>query len=143
MVYGWDIGRTMESKLVINSFEMAKQSIRKLIRKIPDKLLCRQDQGSQYTGYDYVDFVLKSNMRLSYSTPGTPTDNPGQESFFGRLKDECRDEFNEIETFEELKKFINKRMQYYNQKRIHTSVGYQAPIKFTKLFIKKLSLVSG
>lgn len=142
MVYGWDVGLTMESGLVINSFRMAKQSIRKLIKKIPDKLLYHQDQGSQYTGYDYVDCVLKSNARLSYSTPGTPTDNPGQESFFGRMKDECRDEFNEIETFEELKKFINKRMKYYNKKRIHTSAGYQSPAKFTKSFIKKLSLVS-
>lgn len=140
MVYGFDLGLTMEAKLVINSLEMAKQSIKKLIKRVPDKLLCHQDQGSQYTGYEYTDRVLKSNMRLSYSTPGTPTENPGQESFFGRLKEECQNEFNEIETFAELQKFIVKRMRYYNKKRIHTSAKYQPPIKFTKLFIKNLSL---
>ena len=140
MVYGWALGMTMEAKLVIASFEMAKRSIRKFIKRVPAKLLCHQDQGSQYTSYEYTDQVLKSNMRLSYSTPGTPTDNPGQESFFGRLKDECRDEFNEIRTYKELQKFISRRMKYYNQKRIHTSAKYQAPIKFTKLFINKFSL---
>lgn len=115
---------------------MAKQSIRKLIEKIPAKLLCHSDQGNQYTSYEYTDRVLKSNMILSYSTPGTPTENPGQESFFGRLKEECQDEFNEIKNFKELEKFIAKRMKYYNTKRIHTSTGLKTPVKFTKLFIK-------
>jgi transposase InsO family protein len=136
MVYGFALGLTMEAKLVIDSLEMAKQSIRKMIKKIPDKLLCHSDQGSQYTSYEYTDRVLKSNMILSYSTPGTPTENPGQESFFGRLKEDCQDEFNEIKSFEELEKFIAKRIKYYNTKRIHTSAGFKAPLKFTQIFIK-------
>jgi transposase InsO family protein len=136
MVYGFALGLTMETKLVIDSFEMAKQSIKKIIKKIPDKLLSHSDQGSQYTSYEYTDCVLKSNMILSYSTPGTPTENPGQESFFGRLKEECQDEFNEIKSFEELEKFIKKRMKYYNTNRIHTSTGLKSPLKFTRSFIK-------
>lgn len=142
MVYGWSLGLTMEAKLVINSLKMTKQLIRKLIKRVPAKLLCHQDQGSQYTGYEYTDYALKSNLRLSYSTPGTPTENPGQESFFGRLKEECRDEFNEAKTFNELKKLIAKRIKYYNRNRIHTSAKYQTPFKFTKLFIKNLSLAT-
>lgn len=140
MVYGWKIGQTMESKLVINSFEKAKKSIKKLVGKIPDKLLCHQDQGSQYTSYEYINQVLKSKTILSYSTPGTPTDNPGQESFFGRLKDECQDEINEITDFKQLQKFIKKRINYYNNKRIHTSIDCQTPLKFTRKFINNYSL---
>lgn len=136
MVYGWALGLTMEAKLVLRSFEMAKLSIRKLIKRVPAKLLCHQDQGSQYTGYEYTNRVLTSNMRLSYSTPGTPTENSGQESFFGRLKEECQDEMNEIQTFQELQKYLDKRMKYYNTKRIHTSIGLTNPLKFTKTFIK-------
>ncbi len=136
MVYGWALGRTMETKLVLNSFKMAKHSIRKLIGGIPGKMLCHSDQGTQYTSYVYVNSVLMSNLRLSYSTPGTPTENPGQESFFGRLKEECREEINEIETFKELEKFMVKRIKYYNTKRIHTGIELQAPLKFTQTFIK-------
>ena len=136
MVYGWALGATMETKLVLCSFKMAKQSIRKLIRRLPAKLLCHQDQGSQYTSYEYTNQVLMSNMRLSYSTPGTPTENPGQESFFGRFKEECQDEINEIKTEKELQKYLIKRMKYYNKKRIHTSTGLTAPLKFTKTFMK-------
>lgn len=140
LVYGFKLGKNMESDLVIGSLEKAKQSIKKLINQIPKKLLCHQDQGSQYTSYEYVDAVLKSGMILSYSTPGTPTENPGQESFFGRFKEENQDEIEEIRDFKELEKFITKRIDYYNRKRIHTSIGYKTPMKFIKQFINNLSL---
>ena len=135
VVYGWSLGETMETKLVLNSFQMAKKIIKKLIKKIPDKLLCHQDQGSQYTSYEYVNTVLQSNMRLSYSTPGTPTDNPGQESFFGRLKEECQDDFNEAKNFKQLERIIKKRMSYYNKKRLHRSLKCKSPWRFIKQFI--------
>lgn len=140
LVYGFKLGQSMESALVIDSLEKAKKNIKKLINQLPKKLLCHQDQGSQYTSYEYVDAVLKSGLALSYSTPATPTENPGQESFFGRFKEENQEEIEEIKNFKELKKFVTRRINYYNQKRIHTSVGYQAPLKFTKQFIKNLSL---
>ena len=105
-------------------------------------MLSHSDQGSQYTSYEYTDRVLSSDLRLSYSTPGTPTENPGQESFFGRLKEECRDEMDDIKTFNELEKYITRRMKYYNRGRIHTSIGYETPLDFTKSFIKKFSLTA-
>lgn len=99
-------------------------------------MLCHQDQGAQFTSYEYVEEVLKNNITLSYSTPGTPTENPGQESFFGRLKDEGKDEFMEMETFKELKKLISKKISYYNNRRLHTSLKLQSPKKYTLNYIK-------
>lgn len=134
--YGWNIQEKMDAKIVIISFERAIKKIKELIKKVPKNLLCHQDQGSQYTSYEYTDTVMKNNVILSYSTPGTPTENPGQESFFGRFKNEWQDEFNEIDNFKDLEKFIIKKLKYYNEKRIHTSIGLQAPQKFTASFIK-------
>ena len=136
MVYGYEIGETMEAKLVISSFRQAVAMIKKLIKKLPAELLCHQDQGSQFTSYEYVEEVLKNNIVLSYSTSGTPTENPGQESFFGRLKDESKDEFLEMETFKELKKLISKKISYYNNQRLHTSLKLQSPKTYTLNFIK-------
>jgi len=140
-VYGWALGQTMEAELVVSSFRKAATAIKKLIKKLPDGLLCHSDQGSQYTSYEYVDEVLKNKIALSYSTPGVPTENPGQESFFGRLKDECKDEFREMETFEELNKLIAKKIGYYNNERLHTSLCLRAPRKFTLDFIKNSTAV--
>lgn len=135
-VYGWALEATMEAKLIIASFKQAVINIKKLLGYIPKDLLSHSDQGSQYTSYDYIQAVLKMGMTLSYSTPGTPTENPGQESFFGRFKDENKDLFLEIETLEELKKLIAKRISYYNDKRLHTSLKLKSPKKFTLDFIK-------
>lgn len=136
IVYGWALEATMEAKLVIASFKQAIVNIKKLLGYIPKNLIDHSDQGSQYTSYDYVETVLKMGLILSYSTPGTPTENPGQESFFGRFKDENKDLFLEIETLAELKKLIGKRIKYYNDKRLHTSLKLQSPKKFTTNFIK-------
>ena len=136
VVYGYALGKTMEAKLVIASFKQAVTNIKKLLGRLPKELLSHSDQGTQYTSYDYVNLVLARGLTLSYSTPGTPTENPGQESFFGRLKDESRDEFLEMETYEELEKLIDRKLGYYNNKRLHRSLKCQTPKKFTNDFIK-------
>lgn len=137
LVYSWALGITMEAKLVINSFRLAAKTMKKMSGRSLADTLSHSDQGSQYTSYEYVNEILKHGLTLSYSTPGTPTENPGQESFFGRLKDECKNEFREMETFEQLKKLISKKISYYNNARLHTSLRLASPKKFTLNFIKK------
>ncbi len=139
MVYGWSLDLTMETKLTMASLKMAINKVRKLWPpkkgKLKNKFLLHQDRGSQYTSHQYVQAGLEF-AKLSYSDPGTPTHNPGQESFFGRFKDEWRDEIAEIETFETLKKFVKKKIKYYNYQRRHTSIGFVSPWNFTKSFLK-------
>lgn len=140
MVYGYSVDLNMRKELTIKSFLMAIKSIKHLCKeykyKIDDKILMHQDQGSQYTSHSYVDTVLNHNFRLSYSTPGTPTENPGQESFFGRFKEEWKDEIFEIKTFKEIQEFVEDKIQYYTYDRIHTSIGYKSPFAYTKNFLE-------
>ncbi len=138
VVYGYDVSQIMDKQSVKKSLNLGVEKVKKLlkIRKIKDKeIIFHSDQGSQYTSYDYVDSVLKVG-KISFSTPGTPTENPGQESFFGRFKEECRNDILEIETYEEARKFVIKRLRYYNNKSLHTSINYQSPFSFTKAFLK-------
>ena len=135
MVYGWSLGLSMEAELVLNSLETARVTIRKLIGSIITKPIMHQDRGSQYASHAYVQAAL-SWTTLSYSNPGTPTHNPGQESFFGRFKDDWKEEIAEIETFEELQIFVQNKIKYYNEERRHTSIGLISPSKFTKSFLK-------
>ena len=135
MVYGWSLGLTMETSLVLKSLKMATIMIKDLIGKMKRKPIQHQDRGTQYTSYKYVQTVLKF-AKISYSDPGTPTHNPGQESFFGRFKDVWKDEIAEIETFEELEKFVKTKIKYYNYERRHTSIGLISPWNFTKSFLE-------
>lgn len=140
MVYGWSLGLTMETALVIASLNIAADRIKRLTGgkktgEFNPRPLFHQDRGSQHTSHRYVKAVLELG-RLSYSDPGTPTHNAGQESFFGRFKDEWKEEIAEIETFEELEKFVKAKINYYNYKRRHTSIGLVTPWEHTKLFLK-------
>lgn len=135
MIYGYALGLNMKTNLVMGSLKMAIVVIKKLIGKQKEKPIMHQDRGSQYTSHRYVQVVLKF-AKISYSDPGTPTHNPGQESFFGRFKDDWRDEIFEIETFEELQKFVDQKIKRYNYERRHTSIGLVSPWKFTKSFLE-------
>ena len=135
-VYGWAIGLTMDTDLVMESLKMAWQVLALLLDcSNPKNIIYHQDRGSQYTSYLYVNAVLGHGDQLSYSDPGTPTHNPGQESFHGRFKEEWADEIYELETIEEVIAFVNEKIVDYNEDRIHTSIGNQAPIKFLKMFL--------
>lgn len=135
MVYGWALGLTMETGLVIRSLTRARRTIKQLVGRLTNKLLFHQDRGTQYTSHHYVEAILSQGI-ISYSDPGTPTHNPGQESFFGRFKDEWKTEIAEIETFDELEKFVKQKIKYYNYERRHTSIGLVSPWTFTKSFLK-------
>lgn len=135
MVYGWSLGLTMDTGLVLKSLTMARNVMKSLVGKLVTKPLFHQDRGTQYTSHPYVQAILAQGI-ISYSDPGTPTHNPGQESFFGRFKDEWKTEIAEIETFENLESFVKAKINYYNDERRHTSIGLIAPRNFTKSFLE-------
>lgn len=136
-VYGWNLGLNMGTDLILVSQKRAVKNIKKIfkIETLPKELIWHQDQGSQYTSYEYAGQILKHG-RLSYSEVATPTDNPGQESFFGRLKDEYKCEIKECKNIQELKKLISKIIKNYNYQRLHTSIGYQPPMAYLKSLLK-------
>jgi putative transposase len=135
-VYGWALGLSMTTDLVMQSLTMCWHVLTLFLGLAePKGIIYHQDRGSQYTSYEYVNQVLDHGDRLSFSDPGTPTHNPGQESFQGRFKEEWADEIYELETYEEVVAFVNAKIADYNEDRIHTSIGNQAPIKFLKKFL--------
>ena len=129
----------MEVSLVMQSLKSAIFTIASLVGEAMIKsIIFHQDQGSQYTSYQYVNYILATlKAVLSYSDPGTPTHNGGQESFHGRLKDEYRDEIYELETEAETRKFVAYIINDYNQDRLHTSIGNVPPFEFTKKFLNQ------
>jgi len=131
MVYGHEVSQNMETDLVLRSLKKALKYLKKKKLKFSKKIIFHSDQGTQFTSYEYVSAILPLG-KISFSTPGTPTENPGQESFFGRFKDEWKGEISELESFSEVKKFVENKIKYYNYHRLHTSIKNQTPYIFTK-----------
>jgi putative transposase len=99
----------------------------KLTHSLPQVLHC--DNGSEFISKAVGDWAHRNNVKLDFSRPAKPTDNPFIESFNGKLRQECLDQhwFRDIE---EAKFVIEAWRKEYNQERPHRSLGGQTPLEF-------------
>lgn len=126
---GWQVEGTADKQLVLAAANKAFAFLKKAGADI-SKSVFHQDQGSVYTSYAYVDRLLKSGARLSYSRVGKPEDNAKIESFFGRLKEEWQTVFSQAESESEVIELIDQAMSYYNRDRLHSALDYVAPDQY-------------
>jgi putative transposase len=91
------------------------------------------DRGVQYACGDYVKELEFYQFQISMSRKGNPFDNAYAESFIKTLKSE-EVHLWEYRTMED----VQRRIPYfiedvYNQKRLHSSLGYRPPSEFESL----------
>ena len=94
------------------------------------------DQGSQYTSKKHTDFLKNNGIKISMNSKGRAIDNIVIEIFFRMLKYE-EIYIKEYENVKELKKGIKNFIDFYNNKRFHSSLGYDKPMNvYKKSYIK-------
>lgn len=132
LVYGYQLSLHPDKHLIINSLLQAVNRLKELQVSCLKQLIFHSDRGTQYTSHDYTQAVLGLGAILSYSKKGEPGDNAVNEAFFSRLKEEWREIFAEARSFEELEKLVSQAIEYYNERRYHTSINNLTPLEFTK-----------
>lgn len=98
-------------------------------------LLVHSDQGSEYKSKLFRSILKNYNIRQSMSEKGSPWQNGYQESFFSNFKIDIGD-VNRFETLGELTAELYGSIYYYNNLRIHTSLG-MSPRKFSEKIAKE------
>jgi len=86
------------------------------------------DQGSQYCSNKYIEALKKAKATISMSRKATPYDNACVESFFASLKKEYLYKF-VFPTKAAAIAAVEFYIQFYNRKRIHSTLGYATPIE--------------
>jgi transposase InsO family protein len=126
---GWELDRYIDTTLALNALGMALSNRNGMGLS---GLVHHSDQGVQYASNDYIDLLNENNIQPSMSRKGNPYDNAFAESFIKTLK------YNEVylkeyETFDEAYQNIQQFIEeVYNQKRIHSSIGYKTPNEYEK-----------
>ncbi len=128
-ICGYSLGAEQTTALALAAYRKTKRYLKRKGARL-ENLYIHQDQGSQFTSYEYVGTLAGNGVTISYSRKGTPQDNPEMESFFGRFKDEWKIVFAEADSFEELKSLVAKAIKYYNTSRIHSKLNGMSPDEF-------------
>ena len=131
-VIGYAVSTKLDTALTLRALKMA------IARRQPGPdVIHHSDQGVQYASVDYVTELKNHGFLVSMARAGNPYENARIESFFKTLKYEevylC-----EYQTFED----VVARLPYfieevYNQKRLHSSIGYHSPNDFEELVLNQ------
>ena len=130
---GWHLSRLIDTRLTLVALEMALAA-----RRAEVGLIHHSDQGVQYASSEYVERLEEAGARISMASVGNPYENAKAESFFRTLKMEevyLKDYRNFEEAQENIAEFIE---EVYNQKRLHSSLGYLPPVEFEALHALKV-----
>ena len=124
-VVGWSMQSRIQADLVLKALLMAVWR-----RKPNPGLVMHSDQGSQYTGHDWQNFIQAHGMVCSMSRRGNCHDNAVAESFFQLLKRERikrRIYATRVEARADVFDYIE---MFYNTRRRHGYNGGLSPVKF-------------
>ncbi len=87
------------------------------------------DNGPEFVAKALDDWAHRHGVKLAFSRPGTPTDNPFIEAFNGRVRQECLDQ-HWFASIEDARITIEAWRVEYNTVRPHTALQHLAPAAY-------------
>lgn len=131
-VIGWALDRTLEDELTMGALRMALNA-----RSPGPGLVHHSDRGVQYASRQYTGLLKDNRITISMSRKANPYDNAFCESFMKTLKYEevHRQEYRDLaDARASIRDFLER---VYNQRRLHSALGYCSPEKFERRLLAK------
>ena len=119
-VLAWEISNTMDSAFCVRAL---KEALRRTGRK-PN--IFNTDQGSQFTGNDWISELQKQSIQISMDGRGRWMDNVFIERLWRSLKYEKLRLWS-YQTIPELRALTADWIEFYNHRRKHQAHGYNTP----------------
>lgn len=127
-----EVDFSLTGKRVVEVLERLKWT-----QGLPAVIHC--DNGTEFVSRAVDDWAHRNGVKLDFSRPARPTDNPFIESFNGKLREECLKQ-HWFQSIEEAKAIIEAWRKEYNQERPHRSLHNQTPAEFEEQWRGKPAL---
>ena len=95
----------------------------------PRHLRC--DNGGEFIAGDLQRWLSSAGIQIRFIEPGSPWQNGVNESFNGRLRDECLDR-ELLANLLEAQGVVRAFRDEYNEIRPHSTIGYQTPAEYRR-----------
>ena len=121
-IRGLHLSKSLDQELTLAALRMG------LTDHIPQ--MHHSDQGIQYAVKTYTDLLIEYDIQISMAAVGKAEENGYAERLMRTIKEEevdLSDYRNFADAYEQIGNFIE---DVYNQKRIHSSLGYLTPVEF-------------
>lgn len=113
---------------------LANDTLSEAIKSLGDsrlKPIIHSDRGCHYRWSGWIQITEDNGLVRSMSKKGCSPDNSACERFFGRMKTECFYNHSlEDLSLEELKIYMNRYIQWYNNDRIKNTLGGLSPVQY-------------
>lgn len=121
-IRGWCLSRMLDQELTLTALRAA------LSTGIPE--IHHSDQGVQYAAYAYTDLLTKHDIQISMAAVGKAEENGYAERVIRTIKEEevyLAEYLDFNDTCQQIGQFVD---DVYNNKRIHSALGYLTPVEF-------------
>lgn len=133
-VRGWHLSTACDTELTLAALRIG------LADRVPE--IHHSDQGGNYAAHAYIDELRKYQIQISIAAVGKAEENGYAERFMRTLKEEELD-LSDYHDFTDARRQIGQFIQdVYNQKRIHSSLGYLTPAEFEAAWLSRPERVS-
>jgi putative transposase len=133
-IVGWKVSTTLRAELALDALEMAIWS-----RGTTDLtgLVHHSDRGVQYLAIRYTERLADAGAVGSVGSRGDSYDNALAESVIGLYKTEVIRKQRPWRSFEQLELATARWVEWYNNRRLHTSIGDLPPAEFESTYYQE------
>lgn len=124
-IIGYSCGWAKDADLVYRAFAKVKANLHQI-------QLFHTDRGSEFKNVLIDEVIRIFGIKRSLSMKGCPYDNAVSEATYKLIKTEfvrCRS----FASLDQLKKDLDQYVIWFNEKRIHSTLGYLSPAQYKSL----------
>ncbi|WP_439100039.1 IS3 family transposase [Clostridium boliviensis] len=129
-IIGYSAGKSKDAKLVSKAFSRVNVNLEKI-------QIFHTDRGNEFKNKTLDETLETFHIRRSLSMKGCPYDNAVAEATFKIIKTEFM-KGQEYETLEQLQYELADYVNWFNNHRIHSSLGYLTPKEYRLTNLKKV-----